>query len=214
MPQADEIRAQLVKEIERRQQQLDSLRDALASLDAALDAAAAAHAASLAAIERSLGAQVAAATRMARSSTHAVAAAIAPPPAPVSDGPATPQQVEAPRVAVATPEAAHATVAVSPAPTPVEKHTSGDRAAAPTRHLNLGRYANMKVWRAVQHILTEQRRALTLEEIVRFLYDGGASLGESPMRTVSTAVGYMNDKIFHVSKSGGVTTVSVLQPFQ
>lgn len=264
MPHPDEIRAQLVREIERRQQQLDALRDALRSLDSALEAAAAAHAASMAAIEKSMGPQVAAATRMAKSATHAVAkvpsaeggerrrdgssgkppegvgerrrrprgnsgmmaAATVPAAAPPTPAPApipapqivleTPTQPAAPVAPVvpAAPPAVAAPAAVA-APPVAERQSGEEKPAVPSlRSMNLGRYANMKVWRAVQHVLTEKRRAMTFEEIVHCLQEGGASLGPSPMRTVTTAVGYMNDKIFHVSKHNNVTTVSVLQPFQ
>lgn len=59
-------------------------------------------------------------------------------------------------------------------------------------------------------LLSEKVEQMSLEEIARDLKVGGLVLGDSPVRTVATAVGYMNDKIFHVSKSGGKTLVGLL----
>jgi len=186
-----------VKEIRRREQQLASLREALAQLDAALEAAAKAHAVSAALAERPLTAQAAEATREVRSGMHAVATPSVPPPQPsVQAAPAPPPMPVAPVIesAPAAPPSIAPVVNATPRPT------------------NSGPYANMKVWRAVQEMLTEHRKSMTLEEIVRHLQEGGASLGSSTIRTVSTAIGYMNDKIFHVSKSGGETYVNLLRP--
>lgn len=200
MQQPDDVRAALVKEIRRREQQLASLREALAQLDAALEAAAKAHAASAALAERPLTAQAAEATREVRSGMHAVVTPSALPPQPsVQAAPVSPPSAP-----------------VAPAPV-IESVPAVPLSVAPVVHatprpVNTGPYANMKVWRAVQEMLTEHRKSMTLEEIVRHLQDGGASLGSSPIRTVSTAIGYMNDKIFHVSKSGGETYVNLLRP--
>jgi len=187
-----------VKEIRRREHQLASLREALAQLDAALETAAKAHAASVAAMERSMAAEAAAATQVVRSGMHAVA--VPPPPA---------REQSAPEPTVPKPEPTP--------PAPVAVHTPAVAPVVTTAHVphrpsSSGRYANMKVWRAVQEMLTEHRKSMTLEEIVQKLQEGGASLGDSPVRTVSTAVGYMNDKIFHVAKSGGETYVNLLRP--
>ena len=201
LQQPDDVRAALVKEIRRREQQLAGLREALAQLDAALEAAAKAHAASVAAMERSLAAEAAAVAQTVRSGMHAVA--VAPPreytlAEPVAAAPKPEPVQTAPQAA---PVVTHTPVAAPVANTHV-----------PHRPTSAGRYANMKVWRAVQEMLTEHRKSMTMEEIVEKLQQGGASLGDSPVRTVSTAVGYMNDKIFHVAKSGGETYVNLLRP--
>ncbi|MBS1816278.1 MAG: hypothetical protein JSS87_15515 [Acidobacteria bacterium] len=198
--QPDDVRAALVKEIRRREHQLASLREALAQLDAALQAATAAHAASVAAAERSMAAQAAAATQTLRSGMHAVAA----PPVTLA------REFVSARTAPAVPKAERNYAVPAPAPAPVT--TSGASTHAHHRPVPSGRYANMKVWRAVQEMLTEHRKSMTLEEIVHKLQEGGATLGDSPVRTVSTAVGYMNDKIFHVAKTGGETYVNLLRP--
>lgn len=206
--QPDDVRAALVKEIRRREQQLASLREALAQLDAALEAAAKAHAASLATTERSLTSQAAAMTREVKSGMHTVGQPV-PPPQPVQADPAP----ASPPAPVQPPVVQTAKIATSAPATPAPVATSTiEIQHVPLRPSNSGPYANMKVWRAVQEMLTEHRKSMTLDEIVRHLQEGGASLGSSPLRTVSTAIGYMNDKIFHVSKSGGETYVNLLRP--
>lgn len=85
------------------------------------------------------------------------------------------------------------------------------RAGAATAHGGAARkYVNLKVWKAVQTLLFERAEKMSIEEIARELKAGGASLGDSPVRTVATAVGYMNTKIFHVTKSGGKTLVDLI----
>jgi len=96
-----------------------------------------------------------------------------------------------------------------PLPAPVSPHLAGEK-VQPRRPSSTGKYVNLKVWKAVQTLLFERAEKMSIEEIARELKAGGASLGDSPVRTVATAVGYMNTKIFHVTKSGGKTLVDLI----
>jgi|GEM_PF-2875407 len=199
-----DTRAELVKQIAGMESQLQFLRDTLASLDAAMDAAlkaqarsAEARAKSAAALAEFMAAQsrmmAAAPPLVARAPVAAVSVAADPVPA-VEEKPESPPEKAADPLREKRQE-------------PV---ASLSFAPLPPRPNAAGRYANMKVWKAVQMLLSEKVEQMSLEEIARDLKVGGLVLGDSPVRTVATAVGYMNDKIFHVSKSGGKTLVGLL----
>ncbi|ADV80848.1 hypothetical protein [Terriglobus saanensis] len=195
MERTDDIRATLAQEITRKEDELTHLRQTLKSLDSALAAAAEAHARSAAAHSLYAASQIAADARRAET---LVAPVLPPEPLPAPAIAAEP----APVVLQKEIEPAKPLAPLLP---PVAEQVQPQRTAAPP-----GKYVNLKVWKAVQTLLFERAEKMSIEEIARELKAGGASLGDSPVRTVATAVGYMNTKIFHVTKSGGKTLVDLI----
>jgi hypothetical protein len=208
----EEIRKALVQEIALREKELQFLRETLSTLDKALQAADAAKTRVTAAREYSVAKKALAAAEEAWTTaasqptggtgTHKIARQPVPDPKPA---PPIVQEAKAEKLPPLAPvEAALQAPPVAVAPTtPVQRSFSGDRQSPQ------GKYVNMKLWKAIQNLLQE-RGQLSLEEIVYELQQGGASLGDNPARNVSTAVSYMNDKIFHVNKRGEKMVVSLL----
>jgi hypothetical protein len=236
LERTDDIRETLAQEILRKEVELNELRQTLTALDTALAAAAEAHARSAAAHALSLASRLAADGQRIESTIAPVTLpptveAIDPIPEPATAPAALQEEIEpadASSVKVfkerrATPRAPGATRSVSavkdtpeaaPAPQPVVAPLPGSSVVPEqiqgVRTSPPGKYTNLKVWKAVQTLLFERAEKMSLEEIARELKAGGATLGESPVRTVATAVGYMNTKIFHVTKSGGKTLVDLM----
>lgn len=203
------MRALLMQEIKRKEDELASLRHSLSVLEEAIKMVASAYATSKAVQERNLAAQALALAEQlereaASKAQEAASLASRAIPEPVVEEPFVPVRVEVPPV-VQQPVAVTEPPTPSPAPVapPVAHRTS------PAHH---GKYSNLKIWKAIQNLITENQGAMTIDEIVQALQQGGAHLGESPTRTVTAAISYMNDKIFHVSKSGNRTLISVLRP--
>lgn len=193
---SEDIRELLAQEIAGKEEELKALKHALADLDAAIKAANAAREAASSVRAVSTADKAREAARQERESTLQQGMVI-------ERKQEAPRQQEQPNPSPAPkPAPKPAPEPVAPPPTPLHVHW-------PTP---AGKYANMKVWKAIQDLLTEHRASMSVEEITAELEKGGAHLGDNPVRTVSAAISYMNDKIFHVSKSGGRTMVSVLRP--